>query len=270
MFGNSKLGVFLPKISMMKVLQTEKTLDHLIEELTTHKLYECLNTIDDVKLFTEYHVFAVWDFMSLLKALQTTLTCTITPWIPKGNKNTARFINEIVLGEETDVDAKGNYNSHFEMYLDAMDDVGASTTQIRDFLKMLESGISVSDALEGCGCNKAIKEFVGFTFEVIETRKDHMIASAFTYGREGLIPEMFIEILNKSSYLTNNSYSSMKYYLERHIEIDGNDHGPLSLNMIEELCDSEEKTLEADAIAKKSIKQRIKFWDAIASALAQS
>ena len=156
------------------------------------------------------------------------------------------------------------------MYLDAMDDIGASTTQIREFVKLLEGGMSASDALEGCGANDAIKEFVGFTFEVIETGKDHMIASAFTHGREGLIPEVFIEILNKSSYLTNNSYRSMKYYLERHIEIDGDEHGPLSLKMIEELCDTEEKTLEADEIAKKSIKQRIKLWDAIASALAQS
>ena len=97
-----------------------------------------------------------------------------------------------------------------------------------------------------------------------------MIASAFTHGREGLIPEVFIEILNKSSYLTNNSYRSMKYYLERHIEIDGDEHGPLSRKMIEELCDTEEKTREANEIAKKSIKQRLKFWDAIASALEQS
>ena len=156
------------------------------------------------------------------------------------------------------------------MYLDAMDDVGASTVQIRKFVKMIEGGKKVSDALESCCANDAVKEFVGFTFEVIETGKDHMIASAFTHGREGLIPEVFIEIMNTSSYLTNNSYRLMKYYLERHIEIDGDEHGPLSLKMIEELCDTEEKTLEADEIAKKSIKQRIKLWDAIASALEQS
>jgi len=94
-----------------------------------------------------------------------------------------------------------------------------------------------------------------------------LIASAFTHGREGLIPEVFIEILNKSEFLSSHSYGSMKYYLKRHIELDGDEHGPLSMKMIDELCNSEEKKIEADAIALESIRQRIKLWDAIASAI---
>ena len=261
---------FCGKYTGMELEQTQGSIELLMKELTGHKLYERLTTLEDVKIFTEHHVFAVWDFMSLLKALQTSLTCTNTPWVPKGNSNTARFINEIVLGEETDVDANGNYKSHFEMYLYAMEDVGADTKQIRMFVSLLENGASLDEALEGCGANEVIKEFVGFTFSVIETGKDHMIASAFTHGREGLVPEVFIEILNKSSYLTNNSYRSMKYYLERHIEIDGDEHGPLSLKMIDELCDTDKKTMEAEEVARESIAQRIKLWDAIASALEQS
>tara|TARA_B100000427_G_scaffold324907_1_gene330851 strand:- start:274 stop:1035 length:762 start_codon:yes stop_codon:yes gene_type:complete len=251
----------------MQVAHKEGSVELLMEELTNHKLYEGLKTLDDVKTFTEYHVFAVWDFMSLLKALQTSLTCTKTPWTPKGNTNTARFINEIVLGEETDFDADGNYKSHFEMYLDAMEDIAANTTQIREFVGLIEEGQTPQEALDGAGVNDAVKDFVGFTFEIIETGKDHLIASAFTHGREGLIPEVFIEILNQSSYLTNNSYKSMKYYLERHIELDGDEHGPLSLKMIEELCDTNVKTAEADLIARESIRKRVALWDAIAEAL---
>lgn len=248
----------------MQIVNREGSVELLMEELTSHKLYEGLKTLEDVKKFTEYHVFAVWDFMSLLKALQTSLTCTKTPWTPKGNTNTARFINEIVLGEETDVDAYGNYKSHFEMYMDAMEDIGANTNQIREFIDLIEEGQTPQEALDGAGVNDAVKEFVGFTFEIIETGKDHLIASAFTHGREGLIPEVFIEILNQSSYLTNNSYRSMKYYLERHIELDGDEHGPLSLKMIEELCDTDDKTAEADQVARESIRKRVALWDAIA------
>jgi len=251
----------------MQLANKESSINQLMQELTDHKLYKKLKTVEDIKTFTEYHVFAVWDFMSLLKALQNSLTCTDTPWTPKENSNTARFINEIVLGEETDIDANGNYKSHFEMYLDAMEDIGADTTQIRKFIELIEKGQSISEALDNAGVNPSIQNFVTFTFSVIETGDDHMIASAFTHGREGLIPEVFIEILSKSKYLTNNSYRLMKYYLERHIEIDGDAHGPLSLKMIEELCDTPEKTYEADALAKECILQRIKLWDSIAEVI---
>lgn len=244
--------------------QTESSIELLMKKLTDHKLYESLKTLEDVKTFTEHHVFAVWDFMSLLKALQTSLTCTTTPWTPKRNTNTARFINEIVLGEETDVDADGKYKSHFEMYLDAMEDIGANTSKIRKFISLIEEGDSVEEALDSAEVSDGVKSFVGYTFEIIKTRKDHMIASAFTYGREGLIPEVFIEILNQSRYLTNNSYRSMKYYLERHIELDGDEHGPLSLKMIDELCDTDEKTVEANQVASEAVRKRIAFWDAIA------
>ncbi|MBM72602.1 MAG: heme oxygenase [Crocinitomicaceae bacterium] len=251
----------------MQVEQLKSSVELLMEKLTDHKLYSGLKTLEDVKTFTEHHVFAVWDFMSLLKALQTSLTCTQAPWTPKINTNTARFINEIVLGEETDVDSNGNYKSHFEMYLDAMEDIGANTSQIRKFIRLIEEGETVEEALKSANTTTAIRDFVGYTFEVIASGKNHMIASAFTHGREGLIPEVFIEILNKSSYLTNNEYKSMKYYLERHIELDGDEHGPLSLKMIDELCDTDQKTIEADQVAAESLRRRIALWDAIADEL---
>ena len=251
----------------MKVESVELNMSELMGILKTHKLYKSLKTLEDVKVFTEYHVFAVWDFMSLLKALQSSLTCTRIPWVPNENSNTARFINEIVMGEETDLNSEGVFKSHFEMYLDSMSEIGADTSKIHAFIELLKNGVSVKSALDEIEINESVADFVKFTFEVIETRKDHLIASAFTHGREGLIPEVFIEILNKSEFLSSHSYGSMKYYLKRHIELDGDEHGPLSMKMIDELCNSEEKKIEADAIALESIRQRIKLWDAIASAI---
>lgn len=245
----------------------EEAIKELMDELTSHKIYKNLRTLEDVKVFSEYHVFAVWDFMSLLKELQNQLTCTTSPWTPVKNNNTARFINEIVLGEETDVDANGEHKSHFEMYLDSMKEVGANTEMIEAFVEKLVAGETVQEALDQTNVPQAVHDFVSYTFSVIETGESHKIASAFTFGREGLIPDIFIEILNKSEALNNESYESMIYYLQRHIELDGDEHGPMSMKMMDELCEDEKMWEEAIEVAKESIRARIKLWDGISEAL---
>src|SRR5438045_2244793 len=91
----------------------------LYQVLTGHPIYQIFHTIEDLHIFMEAHVFAVWDFMSLVKSLQNKLTCTRIPWIPNKYQRSARFINEIVVGEESDW--YGNTSlSHFEIYLQAM------------------------------------------------------------------------------------------------------------------------------------------------------
>ena len=95
-------------------LKTE--IEPLRQQLIQHDLYKNIRTIEDLHVFMEHHMFAMWDFMSLLKSLQQTLTCTGVPWMPVGSANTRYLINEIVLGEESDVDAEGNRISHFELY----------------------------------------------------------------------------------------------------------------------------------------------------------
>lgn len=247
----------------IKLLENE--LQPLLNQLNNHRLYNNLKTIDDVKIFMEHHVFAVWDFMSLLKALQNKLTCTTFPWIPVKNPSTARFINEIVLGEESDVNENGEAKSHFEMYLDAMKQVGANTSQIKSFVNFVTKGIPLKKSAQLSELNNETFKFVEFTFNVIASEKTHLIASAFTFGREDVIPDMFFQIINQSE-TNHKSYSKLKYYLERHIELDGDEHGPLSLKMIEELCGTNQnKWEEAKKTAIKALKQRIALWDNIAN-----
>ena len=88
--------------------------------LLDHPLYANVASIADLRRFMEDHVFAVWDFMSLLKRLQQDVTCTRVPWFPADNARAARLINDIVIGEETDVDHDGTYVSHLDLYLRAM------------------------------------------------------------------------------------------------------------------------------------------------------
>lgn len=242
----------------------EKELAGLRNELKNHSLYKKLHTIEDVQTFMSLHVFAVWDFMSLLKAIQMNLTCVSIPWIPAKNAELARFINEIVVAEESDHDAHGVIKSHFEMYLTAMNEVNADPSKMNEFMKMIQSNNTVAAALESLSVPQEVKEFLNFTFDTIKTNKTHLIASSFTFGREDVIPDMFISIIDKATLENNKSYDSFNYYLERHIELDGDEHGPLSLKMVTELCgDDAQKWKEVLETGKKALQLRINLWTGI-------
>jgi hypothetical protein len=250
---------------MLCLDEIESSLVPYQNKLRDHSLYSTLESIEDIKVFMSMHVFSVWDFMSLLKSLQNALAPTTVPWLPPLSSSSARFINEIVLGEESDHNELGEIKSHFEMYLDAMHQMGADTKIILSFLDLLQKGHSVSQALDMSDLDKRLKEYVAFSFSMIRTKKTHVIASAFTFGREKIIPTLFIEILNQvdSSHYQKDK---MQYYLERHIELDGDEHGPMALKMLEDLCQGDaQQQKEVLDTAILALQHRIALWDSIES-----
>lgn len=240
-------------------IQTQK------EALLQHPLYNKVQSIEDLHRFLESHVYAVWDFMSLLKALQSKLTCTTTPWFPTANTQTRYLINEIVVAEESDLTLDGRRQSHFEMYVEAMKDCGANTTEIEAFLTNLSSLNNIFVAIKTSDLHPNIKAFLDFTFRVIEEGKAHEIAAAFTFGREDLIPSMFTAILkNFQANFPETDLKKLIYYFERHIELDADEHGPMAMGMITELCGNDSKKWsEVEQISIAALEKRIGLWDAI-------
>jgi hypothetical protein len=234
------------------------------EALLVHSVYSQIKDFEGLKHFAKYHVFAVWDFMSLLKSLQIGLTSVSLPWIPVGSANTRFLINEIVTGEESDVDEQGNRTSHFELYLSAMHQMGADTNKMDQLLNLLQSGRSINDCIEAVDMPLQVKQFLQYTFEIAMHAPLHIKAAVFTFGREDLIPDMFTEILHKIYAEHPDKVSIFKYYIERHIEVDGGHHSELASQMVAELCgDDKIKWEEATKAAVDSLKMRGLLWDAI-------
>jgi pyrroloquinoline quinone (PQQ) biosynthesis protein C len=253
-------------------MNTLDSLRHRIEPLRSriinHPVYSNIRSLEDVRVFMEQHVYAVWDFMSLLKTLQNTLTCTSVPWFPVGTGDTRQFINEIVLGEECDVDEHGTRMSHFELYLQAMEQCGADTHSIRTFCAVLQQTQDMEKAFEQAHTPPAARQFVRNTFSDISSGKAHVQASVFTFGREDLIPSMFISMVNDLHVSFPERIQAFKYYLERHIEVDGDHHSHLALAMCANLFDGDAARIaEAEEAAVRALEHRILLWDSVHEAL---
>jgi hypothetical protein len=232
-------------------------------ELSAHPIFAEIDSLAVLRRFMEAHVFAVWDFMSLTKRLQQELTCTQLPWLPPKDPNAARLINEIVLGEESDDRLNHGHYSHFELYLDAMREVGASTVRVERFVKLQKEGLHYEIALERVDADKAASRFVRDTLNTAINAPAHSVAAAFLHGRESVIPQMFQRILDDWG-ITAHEAPTFRYYLERHIEVDSEDHGPAAESLLARLVDNDEqREREVYDAAIAAVESRIALWDAL-------
>lgn len=240
------------------------------EKLLNHPIYQELNDLQSLRTFMEYHVFAVWDFMLLLKALQRNLTSVDEVWRPSANRTARRLINEIVMAEESDVDLNGEASSHFEMYLDAMNQIGADTSTVNRLVEYSHKGHSLKSLVKFnvAEIGKAQQEFVRVTYDILKENKVHQTAAAFNFGREDLIPDLFSEIVRDLNQRFDGELSAFVYYLDRHIELDADEHGPMADKMVAELCGHDyRKWAEAKRASALALDARLKLWDAIYEAI---
>jgi hypothetical protein len=240
------------------------------DRVITHPLYANLDTHEAIVTFMEHHVFAVWDFMSLLKSLQRNLTCVALPWVPTGPTGSRRLINDIVLVEESDAlggaALQGHSISHFELYVSGMREAGADTTVIDAFIALLRDKTDVLAALDKASVPAVSADFVRTTWSFITALPIHCQAAAFAFGREDLIPDMFTQVVrvNKEGGRLNTFVD----YLERHIEVDGEEHTPMAMQMLADLCgDDDLKWQEAADTVNTALAARQQLWGGILVAI---
>ncbi|MDB4678920.1 DUF3050 domain-containing protein [Rhodopirellula sp.] len=249
---------------MNRLKQVTVSISPLQRALVNHPIYHSLKTISDVRLFMENHVFAVWDFMVTLKSLQKILTCTEKMWLPPKNGEACRLINEIVLCEECDEDGKGGYASHFELYHRAMQNCGADTSKIDQFTHLIKQGNGVFKALDSVDIPESTRSFVRRTISTALQGQDCELAAAFAFGRENILPGVFERVVEETAEVEDQSIHEFFYYLNRHIETDGEFHGPMAERMLSSVCeDNESKWQLAEESALLALKARITFWDGV-------
>ena len=236
----------------------------LVERLISHQLYQHVCDGQSLRIFMRAHIFAVWDFQSLLKALQRMLTCVDIPWLPSGDPVARRLINELVLDEESDRAPGGGYLSHFEVYLEAMGQCGADTTPIQNLLCDLRNGKTLEESLERPSVPPGVRQFVLSTMAVARSRDVHRIAAAFAYGREEVIPAMFRRLVEELAAVSPEGWSTLRYYLDRHIGEDADRHGPLARELVARICGSDNLLWsEAQEMARSMLRARIVLWDEV-------
>ncbi len=252
-------------------MPTQLTFERLKQQqqaLQHHRVFDLLKSIEDLQLFMSWHVFAVWDFMSLVKRLQQELTVVKTPWVPSPYAQSARLINDIVLGEESDETPDGRYLSHYELYLEAMQEIGADSSKINQFVAALVSGENPADVLERGGIHPAIQQFVGQTLETAQNGELVEVLGNFYFGREDIIPRMFQSLLDHWR-LKQEQAPVFIFYLQRHIELDSEEHGPAALHMLNTFTDGNDEALaKLEKAAEAAIQSRRLLWDALADEIA--
>jgi hypothetical protein len=245
-----------------RIEELTERLTPLTYEIVSHPLYANITSTDSLKIFMGEHVFAVWDFMCLLKELHRRIVATNAPWFPPKDALSANLISSILVEEEGDLTEDGNYASHFDIYLSAMEKIGADTQPIKKLLFVLMNGRSLQEAIDLVHLRAGTKKFVLTTFSFFE-RPLHELAAAFVYGREGITSAMFAPMLQRLESDLNNGqhqYSTLVYYFKRHITLDGNEHFPKALKMLENLIGNDDQKLkEAEQAAVLALKARIGF-----------
>jgi hypothetical protein len=245
----------------------DSDIDAIRDRMVRHPVFAEIRDINSLRIFMEAHVFAVWDFMSLVKRLQRDLTCIALPWLPPRDQLAAQLINQIVLGEESDVGPGGEPISHLELYLAAMREIGANPESFEHFKSALAGGATLRSAFDRAAAPPFVRDFTGYTLKVASEAPLPVVMASFFYGREDVIPAMFSSLLEGWGVDAERA-PMFVYYLKRHIEVDSGEHGPAARAILDNaIGGDQQRQVQVLAAAHESIQARIGFWDGLLDSL---
>ena len=244
----------------------KKELEPFHLRLDQHPINESIDLLEKLKVFMAHHIFSVWDFMNILKTLQLEFTCMSIPWRPVDYPELARFIHEIVLEEESD-DISGSITSHFSYYVHALSVIDPDNSIASSFLQDLESEKSYEDLIQASYIPKAAQEYLKANYQLIYQKPILEVAAVFAFGRELLIPRLFRHLLDQFKAFEHPEIKDFVLYLERHIDLDEDHHGPLAEKMVLSLMGSKKDIETVKRVAKNALEARVLFWDGILNAL---
>ncbi|MCB9528939.1 MAG: DUF3050 domain-containing protein [Myxococcales bacterium] len=244
------------------------TLEDTRHRLYTHPIYTAVADDTALRHFMRAHVFAVWDFQSLLTALRLRLTGATLPWLPTPDREARRLINEITLDEESAPHPHGGHASHFELYRDAMRAAGADTAPIDNLVEALRGGAPLATLLHRHPWPPGVARFVGTTFALIDTGDLPTLVAAFAHGREDIIPTMFSRLVARLADADPARWDLFRHYLDEHIHHDEERHGPMARALLARVCaDDPARWQRARDAAQQSLDARLALWDAITNTL---
>lgn len=249
-----------------------RLVEHESDELTQHPILHAVSDRAGLRVFMASHVYAVWTHISLVKRLQHELTSVAVPWVPPRSRHAARLINELVTGVECDLDADGAPISHYELYLDAMQNVGADTRSIRRFVQLIDDGSSsaLERAFDSATTPQHVRTYVRHALRVARQGSLAQVMGCFLHERDISLQQSITRLLAEWTR-TSPALPRLAYYLERHSQLECGRHAERLQRVVQEL-DSTSPRFADDVLAsaRESLGTRIRFWDGVLAEIRHS
>ena len=202
--------------------ELQKQIKPLRDQLMDHPLYISIREKEDLRIFMEGHVYAVWDFASLINGLCTRLT-HLGDHSELDNESLLALLSAITnQGPETE----GKPFGLFSDYRNAMQLAGASTFEIDDLVNRVRQGTPPERAILDSKLPGYVVQFLDHTFSILRENNLVVMAATFAFGRGGLIPELFSRMVDKRVQEGDESLTGLQAYLNGYIEV-GSETGTL-------------------------------------------